>query len=161
MADLQSKMGEGLSKLQGGIEQGKNKQKTTQEVSKLKKQIQDTSAKKAELLINLGQAAYQLIREGKITDHQLIDLAQPMIGFDQVIYQANKTTAELTEENNKQYVCDCGAPINPADKFCGNCGKKVTIEEPEQIALIQCPSCEEEMPEDTKYCVSCGTKLAG
>ena len=161
MADLQSKMGEGLSKLQGGIEQGKNKLKTSQEVNKLKIKIQDTSVKKAELLINLGQTAYQLIREGKITDKQLIDLAQPMIGFDQVIYQANKTIAELTEDNSKQYVCECGAPISPADKFCGSCGKKVVIEEPEQIALTNCPSCEEEMPEDTKYCGSCGTKLAG
>ncbi|WP_010676979.1 hypothetical protein [Bacillus timonensis] len=37
MSNLQAKLGEGLSKFQGGIEQGKQKLQIVQEISRLKK----------------------------------------------------------------------------------------------------------------------------
>lgn len=46
MSNLQSKLGEGLSKFQGGIEQGKQKLQVVQEINRLKKEISDASSKK-------------------------------------------------------------------------------------------------------------------
>lgn len=160
MSDVQSKLGEGLSKFQEGIDQRKQKLKTSQDVSKLKKQVQETSLKKSKLLINLGQTTYQLIREGKINDPQLVELSQSMVGFDNVIYQSYKKIAELTEGEQRAYSCECGAPVQPTDKFCESCGKKVTIAEPKELETIQCPACEEEIAKDANFCGSCGKKLA-
>lgn len=53
------KMEEGLSKVQGGIDQGKQKIQTTQESMKIKREIQEQSRLKAEALLKLGQLTYK------------------------------------------------------------------------------------------------------
>lgn len=47
----------------------------------------------------------------------------------------------------------CGAPIEPGEKFCGNCGVKIGPE--------VCPNCGEPLEDGEKFCGNCGTPVGG
>jgi tetratricopeptide (TPR) repeat protein len=59
----------------------------------------------------------------------------------------------------------CGNELSPQDKFCSNCGARVTpegaSEEPKPSATVNCKLCGSENPVGTKYCSVCGAVLAG
>jgi len=58
LSDLQTKLGNGMNKLQEGIEQGKIKLQVAQEIAQLKKEIQVQLHKKTEVLLEVGQQIY-------------------------------------------------------------------------------------------------------
>ena len=162
--NLQSKLGEGLSKFQGGIEQGKLKLQTVQEVNKLKKDIHDTSIQKSKILLELGQKVYKKIRIGEIQDHELIELTSTLVEMDHRIYSTSKRVSELSSQNSQDQdiICPACETANDLDsKYCGGCGIKVekAIEiKPESTS--GCMHCGEHITGDAKYCHCCGKKVA-
>ncbi|WP_169891047.1 zinc ribbon domain-containing protein [Litchfieldia alkalitelluris] len=163
--NLQSKLGEGLSKFQGGIEQGKQKLQLVQEINRLKKEINEVSGKKAKVLLEVGQATYNKIRQGEITDPELVELTEKLVGFDHNIYQSRKKVAELnsTSDNQGGITCPSCQTVNSNDaKFCGGCGAKV--EAAATVLSVEgepCVKCEESIPHDANFCPCCGTKVVG
>ncbi|MEH7386558.1 zinc ribbon domain-containing protein [Bacillus sp. JJ1521] len=162
MSNLQSKLGEGLSKFQDGIEQGKQKLQVVQEISRLKKEINEASTKKSMVLLEVGQATYQKIRNGEITDPELVELTVKLVGFDHHIYQANKKVAELNSRSadSNSIICSiCQTPNSVDAKFCGGCGAKVEVATKVVLSGEEtCVICEEAMPVDANFCPCCGTK---
>jgi hypothetical protein len=58
----------------------------------------------------------------------------------------------------------CGNELSPQDKFCSNCGAKVTLEgaseEPRVSAAVNCKLCGSENTVGTRYCSVCGAVLS-
>ncbi|ARK32568.1 zinc ribbon domain-containing protein [Halalkalibacter krulwichiae] len=159
---FQSKLGEGLSKFQGGIEQGKQKLQVAQEVSRLKKEIQETSVRKSKILLELGLRTYQKIRTGEIDDEELVELTKNVYGFDQHLYASSRKVAELNKkEEESGSVCPSCETVNSADaKFCGGCGTKVErAAAVESVEGTACVRCEETVPEEAQFCSCCGVKV--
>lgn len=160
MSNFQSKMEEGLSKFQGGVEQSKAKISTLQELARLKKSLKESSEEKAMLLLELGELAHLRIREEKIKDPDMLEVTEKICQKDQKMYQLQKTISQLTEKQEEDKTCQCGAQITETDKFCGECGTRVNqVEKAEEVAVTTCATCEMEVSAAGKYCNCCGAIL--
>lgn len=157
---LPSKLGEGLSKIQGGFEQGKQKLQVVQEVTKLKRSVNELSTDKSKILLRMGQLTHHKIRNKELSDSELQELSTSIIALDREIYQTSKKIAELSQTNPDQLICDhCGTANGLNDKFCGGCGRKVEIKiELDQSNAIDCMACGEKVPGEAKYCPCCGIR---
>ncbi|XXM72934.1 zinc ribbon domain-containing protein [Lysinibacillus sphaericus] len=161
--NLQSKLGEGLSKFQGGIEQGKLKLQTVQEINKVKKEIHDVSVKKSKILLETGQRVYMKIRNLEIQDPELMELTSKLTELDQAIFEGSKKIAELSSrpDQNGMICPSCQTPNEVDAKFCGGCGAKV-----EKAAEVEagtgeaCLTCNEAVSPYANYCHCCGTKVS-
>lgn len=160
--NLQSKLGEGLSKFQGGIEQGKLKLQTVQEINKIKKEMHDVSVKKSKILLEVGQSAYKKIRNSELQDQELMELTAKLTELDHSIYEAARKIAELKSSPDQNgIVCpSCSTPNEPDAKFCGGCGSKVEkANELESDSGKACAGCSEPVSLEANYCHCCGTKV--
>jgi hypothetical protein len=160
VSDIQTKLGDGLSMLKGGIEQGKQKLQQVQEVSELRKKVKEASQKKTKILLDMGQQVSLLIREGTLRHEGLERLTDSLVQLDPIIYRSNLKIQEISEKSSDTISCECGAPIQSGDKFCGSCGKKTVVPNVELTEeRISCPSCQEQFPITSKYCSCCGTRM--
>ncbi|WP_165998108.1 zinc ribbon domain-containing protein [Bacillus sp. Cs-700] len=158
MSDLQTKIGGGLSKLQDGLNQGKTKLQTAQEVSQLKKHASDAASNRTKIITQLGELTYRLIRRGEVEHNELNEQAERLHSYDLELYQANHALSQLQKESTG-HVCDCGATLQEEDTFCGSCGNKVQMAEPPlTLATQPCEKCKEEIPESAQFCGCCGSK---
>ena len=160
MPTIQEKIEGTVSKLQSGIEDGKSKIQTAQEISKYKRVSKEASEEKAILLFRLGELVYKKIRIGEISKEGLDDLISEIIIKDKEIFDNQKVIETLSSSQNSESFCvQCGSKILQNDKFCGSCGTKVEIkEELDQFSLSECKACSTVIAENCTYCPSCGTR---
>ncbi|WP_379968812.1 zinc ribbon domain-containing protein [Ectobacillus sp. sgz5001026] len=159
MVNLQETLESGVTKLHGGIEQGKIKLQLAQEMVQLKREIQDLLQKKAEFLLELGQLAYLQLRSDELQKVDLVHTIDPIEKIDISIYQANKRLSELKQSQEDGITCNCGAPLTMSDKFCGNCGTpNPMLNRAKETNLVKCQNCGQDTPNDASYCPVCGTK---
>jgi membrane protease subunit (stomatin/prohibitin family) len=163
VSDIQTKIGGGLNKLQGSLQQGKQKLQTVQEISQYRKVIQENGEKRASIILALGEAAFKKMRAGELQDVELHELTQKVLQFDQEIFKAQKAVEKLARQAKQENGCpSCGATVTENDKFCGSCGQKVeAVNELVDEETEQCRVCEEEIPVSSKYCICCGTQQVG
>lgn len=161
---MQSRFGEGLNKLQDSLQQGKQKLHTAQEMNQFKKVINETSEKRAEIILKLGEMVYKKIRLQEISDPELTKLSQDLFQFDQQIFRTEVELGKRTEKSNQhQHACsNCHNQILLGDKFCGSCGFKVEeVPVSEIIETKTCSICEEQVPVSAIFCGCCGSHLVG
>ncbi|WP_347548719.1 zinc ribbon domain-containing protein [Pseudalkalibacillus hwajinpoensis] len=159
MSDLQTKIGGGLSKLQDGLQQGKNKLQTAQEVSQLKKTASDAATNRSKIINQLGELAYRLVRKGEVQHSELNEQAQRVQQYDLELYQANKALEMQLRKESSGQACECGATVSDEDSFCGSCGSKVqTSEAPTSVPIRSCSLCQEDVPQAALFCGCCGAK---
>lgn len=151
---MQDTIGKGLNKLQDSIDKNKNKLDTIKEVSRLNDITKKVSEKKTNLLIELGNATYLKFREGKIEDYELQSICNKFVVLDSMIYKNKRKIDELSQ--SKDIRCSCGMQLDESIKFCGNCGNKV--EKLVQINNTICRICEEEIPNNSRFCPCCGNR---
>ncbi|MEK5268312.1 zinc ribbon domain-containing protein [Weizmannia sp. FSL W8-0401] len=160
MGEIQERVGEGLNKIQDQIYQGKKKLQTVQQLSRLQKQMQETGAKRAAYILQLGEEAYREIRNGSRADPKWLKMAKPIAALDKTLYHIKQVVQELNGGSEQGFSCpNCGAPLTVHDKFCGSCGAKVELQKKEKSATVTCPSCEEQNIAGAHFCTCCGTKL--
>ena len=106
------------------------------------------------LLIELGNATYLKFREGKIEDYELQSICNKFVVLDSMIYKNKRKIDELSQ--SKDIRCSCGMQLDESIKFCGNCGNKV--EKLVQINNTICRICEEEIPNNSRFCPCCGNR---
>ncbi|WP_100401601.1 zinc ribbon domain-containing protein [Bacillus sp. FJAT-42315] len=160
MSDLQTKLGGGLNKIQDGLQFGKQKIQIVQEVSQLKKLIQESNLERNELLIQLGEEVYKKIRMKELSNENWSTKVAALSIVDLKIYQAQQAITEINKASVQQNACpNCQNPITSEDKFCGSCGTKVEQEKPvDNIETVDCTICEEQIPISSKFCPCCGTQ---
>ncbi len=158
MSDLQTKIGGGISKIQDGLQQGKNKLQTAQEVSQLRKTASDAATNRAKIIKQLGEMAYRLVRKGEVQHTELNEQAERVIQYDLELYHANRELEIQLRKESSGQTCECGAAISEEDTFCGSCGNKVQVPETPSLPTIPCAKCQEDIPEGAQFCGCCGTK---
>lgn len=157
---MQSKVEDGLSKIQGGLQQGKERIRQSQELKKLSHDVQTATAKKAQLLYQMGEKLYGEIRSGTSDGSEYEKSVNQLIQQDKLICQLNEEMQKLQNANSEQ-TCECGSVVHEDDKFCGSCGKEVIRKrEFTEDEMIACPSCDTNIPDESEYCKCCGMKLS-
>ncbi|MBU5292914.1 zinc ribbon domain-containing protein [Anaerosalibacter bizertensis] len=157
MANIRYKFQKGIKKIQDGFSTEKTKFQTSQEILSLEERVSKNEEERLELIISLGEKYYMEYREDKVKNEEISNIGLKIAELDKKIYHDLKTIEEKTK--TQDLICECGTPLTSKDKFCKNCGKKVELQEKENIESIECPNCEEEIPLDSSYCICCGIKL--
>lgn len=155
MSEVQAKLNEGFSKLKKGVEKGKQSIQIAQEISGLKNGIKEAQLEKSKIILELGQKTYQLLREKKLSQQELVVFMKSITELDKKIYGLSKDI-ELKKQNGKLQ-CDCGQELPAESQFCGACGKNVL--ELKVTYTSKCFNCEEPMPESAKFCGCCGAQM--
>ncbi|MBJ8016973.1 zinc ribbon domain-containing protein [Bacillus cereus group sp. N34] len=158
MSDLQSKFGNGMNKLQEGIEQGKMKLQVAQEMAQLKKITQEKLQEKTEILLELGQTVYMQLRDDEVRVDLLKAIVAPVQELDVAIYNTRRQISNLQRQEQKGQ-CSCGGPLSLNDKFCGQCGKEnELLLQSKNIEKEACSSCGEQIATEVTFCPACGMK---
>ncbi|MGW5979623.1 zinc ribbon domain-containing protein [Bacillus mycoides] len=158
MSDLQSKFGNGMNKLQEGIEQGKMKLQVAQEMAQLKKITQEKLQEKTEILLELGQTVYMQLRDDEVRVDLLKAIVAPVQELDVAIYNTRRKISNLQRQEQKGQ-CSCGGPLSLNDKFCGQCGKEnELLLQSKNIEKEACSSCGEQIATEATFCPACGMK---
>ncbi|MGN7895903.1 double zinc ribbon domain-containing protein [Bacillus sp. 22475] len=158
MSDLQAKFGNGMNKLQQGIEQGKMKLQVAQEVAQLKKITQEKLQAKTEILLELGQTTYMQLRNDEVRIEVLKGIVEPVQELDIAIYNMRKQIANLQNQGQKGQ-CSCGGSLSLNDKFCGQCGKEnELLLQTNNVENESCSLCGEQIVTEAIFCPVCGMK---
>lgn len=160
MSNIQPSLQQGINSIKKGIEMGKTKLKTSQEMMAIREQLNQNQQKRTERMLALGELAYNSIRNGKLVDNTMNSIVDEIIALDKYIFESFKAIDEKIKEE-RGLVCECGASLLPENKFCMNCGKKVqgSSTENDQEELTICRRCETEIPVSFQYCNCCGGKI--
>lgn len=157
MSNVENTIGRGLSKIQDGLDKGKNKVEAMKEISKLNKTIDDANSKKAECLLEVGVYVYKLMRQGLVENETLNEKCASIVGFDYIIYDSKKKIDEL-KKASEGFACSCGYTLTSEEKFCGGCGKKVELPI-ENTNNITCNKCDMVIEQGVNFCPCCGVKI--
>ena len=133
-----------------------NRQEIKKEIDMLNKNIENTSLRKEEALLELGIYIYQKVREGLLNNSEINEKCESIIGFDHVIYDA-KVKIDEFQKQLQGIKCICGATLTTEDKFCGQCGQKVEIPV-DTTEYIECERCLSKIDKNSIYCPCCGIK---
>ena len=159
MPNIQEKFHRGLSSVQRGIQEGKEKIQTSQEIISLKLNVSKEESKRAKLITSIGEIAYLKIRKGEIDSTEFNHLLEELKEVDKYIYNTLKIIEEKTKQDERA-ICECGNELGATDKFCIECGKQVGVEEKEEdIDYMMCSNCEESIPSTSNFCSCCGHNL--
>ncbi|WP_373599225.1 zinc ribbon domain-containing protein [Paraclostridium bifermentans] len=155
---MQNTIENGISKIEKGFEKGKNKMDSRKEISQLNKKLNELDSRKQQSLQELGSMVYNLVSKGLIENEEIKEKCNNIAGYQHLIYE-NKKEVEDIKILKEGFKCGCGNTLYSDDKFCGNCGKKVEIQE-EEVTYITCRRCETEINEEANFCPCCGIKLS-
>ena len=129
-----------------------NIQKESERI-KIKKNINNYEDLKSKALLKLGIKTFDKIRKGELIDGDFDTLCDDIKRFDIEIY---KRYTQLRKFENEKKTCECGYVAFKNEKFCPQCGKSLIEEE---ISYITCSSCNENIDEDSNFCICCGSKI--
>ncbi|MBH9968185.1 double zinc ribbon domain-containing protein [[Bacillus] enclensis] len=160
MSEFQTKIGGGLNKLQGSLQQGKQKLQTAQETSQYRKVVSDEAQKRVQLIIDLGELAYLKVRSNQLDDDEMRKSVEAIVSHDKEVFKAKKMISLLTARSANSETCSCGSPITSDMKYCGSCGQKVEIMPESSEAERECGYCEQMIPVSAQFCTCCGRKQA-
>ncbi|MGL5754139.1 MAG: zinc ribbon domain-containing protein [Paraclostridium sp.] len=155
---MQNTIENGIAKVGKGFEKGKIKIDSKKEISQLNKKLNELDIRKQETLQEIGNMVYNMVSKGLIEDEKINLKCNNIAGYQHLIYE-NKKQIENIKKSQEGIKCDCGNILFIEDKFCGNCGNKVEIQE-EKISYILCKRCETEISELANFCPCCGIKLS-
>lgn len=159
MDNLGSKFQKGFSNVQKGIEDGKNKIQTSQEVLALKEEVRVFEEKRSSIIIDLGELTYKRIRENQIKEEALNNIALEILGLDKEIFSLLQIIEEKSKKE-KDLQCECGSELTASDRFCKECGKKVELAVKKQsLHMVICERCQTENTAENNYCNCCGLKI--
>lgn len=157
MSNLREKFDKRFARVQDGIDKGREKIEIVKEKSTLSDEMDDYQLKKTNLLLEMGELLYTKLRNNTIIDNDFDDYKNQIIDIDKHIYDISMKIKEIESLKNDT-TCECGSVLNQNAKFCGECGKKIEIEEI-QVKYIICNNCDSEVDLESKYCSCCGFKL--
>lgn len=122
--------------------------------SELQESIKTYELEKTKLLLELGQTTYDQWKENPHSE--LPESVLRLANVYAKLYASIKRQNEMKKAGEVN-ACECGAPLQQTDQFCGSCGRPQVEEE--QPELVSCTRCEAEVPHKL-YCASCGFALS-
>ena len=159
MDNLGSKIQKGLSNVQKGIEDGKTKFQTSQEIVNLRYELKEFDEKRTSLILDMGELTYGQIRTGEANEELVKSISEDIFEIDKNIFNLLETIEEKSAKENAS-LCQCGGHLSPDDKFCKSCGKKVELFEVDNnVETIICHRCNTETISTNNYCNCCGVKI--
>lgn len=159
MDNLGSKIQKGLDNVQKGIEDGKSKFQTSQEVGGLREEVRELEAKRTSLMLDLGELTYTRMRTSNGNEGLVESITGELLQIDKKIFNLLHTIEEKSFKESAG-VCQCGNPLTPTDKFCKSCGNKVEVFEKNlNVETIICHKCNTENITTNNFCNCCGVKI--
>lgn len=153
-----------FDKFKKGVADAGTMAKVTVEINRLKLQISNKKKEIQEHYLQIGEAVFRIRQEGE-SDQKLEAIDN---WCNQILsVQANIKELELKiKELSNEKTCECGKVLPLDAKFCVSCGHKFeegvmeNIVEPVLIEPAKCPSCHQDIQDDSKFCGSCGCTLS-
>jgi hypothetical protein len=132
--------------------------KTWLEITRLKNDLEQAQRQRDELVLRLGEQAYQHMRAGSLS-------AQPLAAAFGQVQEADQQVSLLRQQIAALESPAAGGPTCPAcgnanaagDRFCVSCGSPLAAPAP---ALPRCGSCGAEVKPQARFCVGCGAPTA-
>jgi len=167
MADFFNDLSKNVSKTLKTVQA---KSQITVESLKIKREISETESQMNLLLLEMGRMFYVSLKNNTLDEERMKDLqerAKEVSKLEEKIAALKKELEDLELKEHEMISgrkiigrCpNCGGPIYEGDKFCGNCGAPVKIEQisqPKMADTIICPNCGKEIPAYSKFCPECG-----
>lgn len=159
MDSLQTKVQKGLNNMQRGIEEGKNKIQSSQEILALREEVNQLEESRTYFIFELGEMTYKKIRDNEISEEDFKTLGLEVSILDRKIFNLLKAIDEKSKRE-EDLLCMCGAKLTHNDRFCKECGKKVDVfTSSDSNETLLCKNCETENTSDNNYCNCCGKKI--
>ncbi|MBP1948002.1 zinc ribbon domain-containing protein [Virgibacillus litoralis] len=121
-----------------------------------KRTVQDLTAAKTKVLVELGQEVYLAYRRGDKFTSILVEKGEFLKDLDKKIHSAIE---QKEPEPGDMMECSCGAVLTEDDLFCQQCGKKADVPNIQQQKTTLCYHCDNEVPADANYCNVCGVRM--
>lgn len=121
-----------------------------------KQQVNELTAEKSTLLIELGQEVYLAYRRGEEIAPLIEKKGELIKDLDSKIYANLK---EAKPDVGEMMECSCGAALAEDDVFCQQCGKMVDAPDTKPSKITLCYRCGNEVPSGLTYCNVCGVKM--
>ena len=120
------------------------------------KDIEKLKGNVAQKKMELGDLAFRLYGEDKITEPDMLKICEDITNYQKEIDQLNNMIIDL---QSKVLFCPyCTSPNEAGDRFCSRCGKDITRSE--EVKGASCPQCGFRNTREDFFCAKCGTKLA-
>lgn len=120
---------------------------------------------KRELLLNLGEAVWQMYSHSQINDPHLVGICQQVQTTIQQIQATEKAIEQIKQEHPPEppQCPGCGQELSTDNAFCPTCGAKITATTPPSATVTQLtpPSVAATAPQPaaTQACPHCGRAL--
>lgn len=120
---------------------------------------------KRELLLNLGEAVWQMYRNNKVSDLRLVSVCQTIQATIQRIQALEKTIEQIKQEQPPEppQCPHCGEEVSSANAFCPACGTKIPeASSPPVVATPTgqvCPQCGHVLRPGATFCSGCGHRF--
>jgi NADH pyrophosphatase NudC (nudix superfamily) len=131
MGDFFQKVKQGIGK---GVTTASVKSKEVLETTKTKSQINGLQEQKKALLEELGNNVYTMFLEGGFDEEGLKTKCPAIAALDgeikskeQELKEVHMKAQEALGKPKPIGICTCGEEIYESTKFCGKCGKKVSV----------------------------------
>ncbi|SDQ24673.1 Double zinc ribbon [Virgibacillus subterraneus] len=121
-----------------------------------KRTVQDLTAAKTKVLVELGQEVYLAYRRGDKFTSILDEKGELLKELDKKIHSI---ISQKKPEAVDMMECSCGAALTEDDLFCQQCGKKTDMPDIDYEETSLCYRCDNEVPANAKYCNVCGVKI--
>ncbi|MGL4913142.1 MAG: zinc ribbon domain-containing protein [Romboutsia sp.] len=157
MNNIKYKFDKRFSKVQEGIDKGREKVEGAKDRGNLNRERNEAQLKKTNVFLEMGQLLYEKIRNNEIIDVDFEEYCNKIIELDKYIYDNNLKIKELKEAKSEK-ICECGHTIDNNDKFCAECGKRVDIQLSKGETKT-CIVCESEIDLECNYCICCGSRI--
>ncbi|WP_068607332.1 zinc ribbon domain-containing protein [Paenibacillus swuensis] len=152
-----------FDKLRRSAADAGRKAQTAVEINRLRTQIGDLREQMDDKLHEMGEAVYEAyrVRDLALAERPIDEISRDIQALEQ---EVEKLEYRIHQYKNERQ-CSCGAVAPLGAKFCPECGNRfgelaVVVEEEPEETLDTCPSCKEEIEEETKFCMNCGFRLA-
>nr|WP_106784572.1 zinc ribbon domain-containing protein [Lysinibacillus timonensis] len=129
------------------------------DLREVKQRLTHTKDQRMELIIRLGELAYESLRGKKEDISSLRTLSNEILQKDIIIYQSQATISKLSASSHQ---CpNCSQPVGDEAKFCGNCGTLNPSYQDPNVSQVLCNHCEQLIEAQLTYCPCCGVIQEG
>ena len=132
------------------------------EITKLNMSINSEEDGIKKTCIEIGNYCFGLFEQGPFQDERLNDFCAQIKARKEKIEQLKE---KINEVKGISICPNCGAEVQKGTQFCGSCGNKMAVPEPEATEpaadpnAVICPACKATVTGGAAFCSSCGAKV--
>src|SRR5699024_2358346 len=160
MEDLKERFDQGVGSMKKGFKTEKEKMELNKEIKELESKLQSLYNIRGKEVLKLGEGFYKKVRLGEIENYDN-EIISNLREVDREIFNMLQLIDRKIGASKANSCNQCGANLEPNDKFCKKCGAAVVLKEENKDDMKECSICNIKNQEDNNFSISCGNKFEG